>query len=166
MLLENIARQLRQKTGDLRYHAKGKSEKKLSQLLLGAITRPTRMLINPIIIGTSIYMAVMYGIIYLLFTTFSVVFQRNYGFREGIAGLAYLGIGVGSALGMFLFGRYIDGIYNLLTAKHQKAKPESVLRSIFLSNRLVFFQISITAIDTQCNFHAHRTHNLRLDCTV
>ncbi|PLB48473.1 MFS general substrate transporter [Aspergillus steynii IBT 23096] len=124
VLLEKIARQLREKTGDSRYYAKGKSDKKLSHLLLGAVTRPTRMLVNPIIIGTSVYMAVMYGIIYLLFTTFSVVFQRNYGFKEGIAGLAYLGIGVGSALGMFLFGRYSDRIYSRLTSKHQQAKPE------------------------------------------
>lgn len=124
VLLERIARQLRKETGDARYHAKGNSDKKLGRLLLGAVTRPTRMLVNPIIIGTSVYMAVMYGIIYLLFTTFSVVFQRNYGFREGIAGLAYLGIGIGSALGMFLFGRYSDRIYSSLTAKHEKAKPE------------------------------------------
>jgi predicted MFS family arabinose efflux permease len=84
------------------------------------------MLGNPIILGTSLYLAVMYGIIYLLFTTFSVVFQSQYGFKEGIGGLVYLGLGVGTAIGIAAFGKSSDAIYTRLTTRHGEAKPEYV----------------------------------------
>ncbi|KAJ5179087.1 MFS general substrate transporter [Penicillium capsulatum] len=124
VLLERKARHLRRQTGDPLYEPKGKSTKPLGQLLLVAITRPVRMLANPIILGTSIYAAVIYGIFYLLLTILSIVFHGQYGFEEGIAGLAYLGIGIGSGLGMVVFGLYSDRIYTKLSEKHKGAKPE------------------------------------------
>ena len=84
-----------------------------------------RMLIlSPVILGVSLYMALVYGIIYLLFTTFSVVFQDTYGFSEGTAGLSYLGTGVGMVLALFSMGWYSDAIYTSLSKKHGVELPE------------------------------------------
>jgi hypothetical protein len=43
----------------------------------------------------SLYCAFMFGLIYLLFTTFPAVFETTYHFATDISGLAYLGLGVG-----------------------------------------------------------------------
>jgi MFS family permease len=45
----------------------------------------------------------MFGLIFLLFTTFPAVFQGVYGFNAGTSGLAYLGLGLGMLLGLVLF---------------------------------------------------------------
>ncbi|KAJ4268819.1 hypothetical protein NW762_002889 [Fusarium torreyae] len=72
---------------------------KTSQVLLRSVSRPMRMLIcSPIVTGLSLYLALIYGYLYLLFTTFSTVFPGQYGFGIDILGLAFLGLGVGYRL--------------------------------------------------------------------
>lgn len=132
VLLEWKARKLRSETGDPLYMSKGQTPKSLNQLLLNAISRPVRMLGNPIILGTALYLAVIYGIAYVLFTTFSVVFQKQYGFNEGIAGLVYLGLGVGTAIGIAAFGNLSDHIYTRMTTKYGQAKPEYVFFNVLV----------------------------------
>ncbi|KAL4893401.1 MFS general substrate transporter [Aspergillus ambiguus] len=124
VLLERKASLLRRELDNPVIQVKNRSNSALGPLLAHAILRPMQLLFNPIVLITSLYMAIMYGIVYLLFATFSVVFQTEYGWKEGISGLAYMGIGVGSVLGVLMFGRYSDRIYTILTEKHGEAKPE------------------------------------------
>jgi len=79
---------------------------------------------SPVILGVSLYMAMVYGVIYLLFVTFSIVFQEQYGFSVGIAGLSYLGIGVGMVFALFTMGKYNDSLVMKLSEKHGNPKPE------------------------------------------
>lgn len=46
----------------------------------------------------SLYTALLYGYLYLMLTTFPLLFQTVYGWRAGISGLAYLGLGLGFVL--------------------------------------------------------------------
>ncbi len=79
------------------------------QLLGRAIIRPTKMLIfSPIVLLLSLYCAFVFGLIFLLFTTFPFVFEETYGFTPGIAGLSYLGLGIGMVCGLVLFGLLSD----------------------------------------------------------
>ncbi|KAJ5367167.1 MFS general substrate transporter [Penicillium brevicompactum] len=152
-LLQQKANKIRKQSGDSLYHVKGQTYKTLGQLLIIATTRPIRMLINPIIMGMSLYMAVMYGVLYVLFTTFSVVFQTHYGFKEGVAGLSYLGIGVGSVLGMIFYGYYGDRIQLKLAEKHKESKPEFRLPPLIPS----FFAMPIGLIiyGWTAQYHCH-----------
>jgi hypothetical protein len=43
----------------------------------------------------SIYMAIVYGILYMLFAAFPVVYQHNKGWSPGVGGLSFLGVAVG-----------------------------------------------------------------------
>ena len=63
---------------------------------------------------------------YLLFTTFTFVFQENYGFSTSIVGLVYIGLGIGMLLGLLGLGASSDPIMRKLAAKHSdgKLKPE------------------------------------------
>jgi hypothetical protein len=46
-------------------------------------------------LAVSIFTAISYGYLYLLFTTFPTVFHVQYGFSTGTVGLSYIGLGVG-----------------------------------------------------------------------
>ncbi|KAF4333709.1 multidrug resistance [Fusarium beomiforme] len=61
-----------------------------------AIFRPWVLLFKePIVLLTSLYMAIIYGTLYLCFAAFPIVFQKGRGWSPGIGGLAFIGIAVG-----------------------------------------------------------------------
>jgi len=84
-----------------------------------AIQRPLKILfLQPIVFVMAVYMALIYGTLYLLFTTFPSVFQERYGFSPGITGLTYLGVGLGFTLAILFGIPQIDKQYRRLTAKN------------------------------------------------
>lgn len=88
-------------------------------VLLRGINRPTLLFCkSPIIFLLSTYMAFIYGLLYLFFTTISSVFQQNYGFSVGLSGLAYLGIGIGFFVGLAIVAFTNDKIVMKLTARN------------------------------------------------
>jgi len=94
-------------------------------VLLRSLSRPMRMLVqSPIVTGLSVYLALIYGYLYLLFTTFSTVFPGQYGFSTGISGLAFLGLGVGISLALGVLSWFSDWMQARLTRKHGESKPE------------------------------------------
>lgn len=87
-----------------------------------SIIRPLRMLIlSPIVLSTSLYVGVVYGYLYLMFTTFPLVFEGTYHFSQGSVGLTYLGLGVGSMAGVVIFAVTSDR----LLKKHGKDQTET-----------------------------------------
>ncbi|KAI1910027.1 hypothetical protein LOZ53_000189 [Ophidiomyces ophidiicola] len=95
------------------------------QLFLQSIVRPTKMLLfSPIVFLLSLYVAVVYGYLYLLFTTISSVFIRTYHFSQGNVGLSFLGIGIGSVCGLAISATTSDRILKRLSVKSGEMKPE------------------------------------------
>ncbi|KAF2836813.1 MFS general substrate transporter [Patellaria atrata CBS 101060] len=79
------------------------------ELLSRSLIRPMKLLTrSPIIFLLSLYIAIMYGILYLMFTTITPIFQDTYGWSLQVTGLAYLGIGVGSILALAILLRGND----------------------------------------------------------
>ncbi len=68
-------------------------------------------------------MAVVYGYLYLLFTTITEVYEGRYHFSQGTVGLTYLGIGVGALGGVIIFGIASDRILKA-KSKAGEMKPE------------------------------------------
>lgn len=67
-----------------------------AQQVKTTLTRPWVLLFRePIVFLTSIYMAIVYGTLYLLFAAFPIVFQINRGWSPGIGGLAFVGVAIG-----------------------------------------------------------------------
>jgi len=61
-----------------------------------SLSRPWILLFRePIVLLLSIYMAIIYGTLYMLFSAFPIVYQQNRGWSAGIGGLAFLGVAVG-----------------------------------------------------------------------
>ncbi|EME42653.1 hypothetical protein DOTSEDRAFT_73473 [Dothistroma septosporum NZE10] len=126
VLLERKTSKLRKETGnmDLRSALDSGLEKK--EMILRALVRPFKMFFfSPIVAMMAIYVAFVYGILYLLYTTFTFVFMEYYGFSSSTVGLTYLGSGIGMFLGLFLIGGASDRLLKSKAAKHGgDLKPE------------------------------------------
>ena len=72
----------------------------------------------------ALYVAVTYGILYLLLTTFSYVYPQQYHFGEGTVGLAFLPAGLGMAIGVVSFGQLTDAMVRRRQAKGVEHRPE------------------------------------------
>ncbi|TEY81032.1 hypothetical protein BOTCAL_0035g00250 [Botryotinia calthae] len=70
-------------------------------------------------------MGVMYGYLYLPFTTFTVVFEETYRFSSGLVRLTYLGLGIGSMVGLVFFGYFSDRMMKKSTAKSNARAAEA-----------------------------------------
>ncbi|EXF73869.1 major facilitator superfamily transporter [Colletotrichum fioriniae PJ7] len=75
-------------------HEQGKIS--LAESFKTALSRPWILLFRePIVLLLSLYMAIIYGTLYMLFAAFPIVYQQERGWSQGIGGLAFLGIMVG-----------------------------------------------------------------------
>ncbi|KAE8409115.1 major facilitator superfamily domain-containing protein [Aspergillus pseudonomiae] len=71
--------------------------------------------------------SVVFGYLYLLFTTVTEVYETTYHFSQGATGLVYIGIGVGALIGISSFGAVSDRIQNRLIARNN-GQPEPEFR--------------------------------------
>jgi uncharacterized membrane protein YczE len=125
-LLNSKAKRLRIETGNPKLRSAEDAGLEPAELFKVSIFRPIKLLLfSPIVLSLSVYIAFVYSILYLLFTTITSVFTDTYHFSEGLAGLAYLGIGIGMFLGVFIVGAFSDKLLKRLTAaNHGVVKPE------------------------------------------
>ncbi|KAJ5910384.1 MFS general substrate transporter [Penicillium tannophilum] len=64
-----------------------------------ALTRPWIILFDPISLLCAIYMAVVYTLLYMLFTIYPIVFQEKRGWNSGVGELPLIGTIIGALLG-------------------------------------------------------------------
>ena len=136
-ILKWKTQRLQKETGNT--HLRSKLDLGLSnyQILSRAIVRPTKMiLLSPINILISLASAFMNGLLFLLLTTFPVIFDQIYGFTPTELGLSFLGIGVGNIIGLAIFTLTSDR-YIRYRASQGKLKPEDRLIHVILSGPLV-----------------------------
>ncbi|KAI1456409.1 MFS transporter [Annulohypoxylon moriforme] len=62
------------------------------------LARPVVMFKEPIVICTCMYLALQFGIFYLFFQVYPIVFQGIYNFNDGLAGVALVPVGVGGVI--------------------------------------------------------------------
>lgn len=92
---------------------------------------------SPIVIILSIFISIVYSYMYLLFTTFTSVFEGQYGFNSGEAGLAYLGLGIGFCIGQFSVSIFSDRYIERQKVKGAEVKPEHRLPPLVVGAFLV-----------------------------
>lgn len=103
-----------------------------------ALSRPWVLLFRePIVFLTSIYMAIVYGTLYLMFAAFPIVFQQGRGWSPGIGGLAFVGVAVGMIVGVS-YAAYDNTRYQKEAAKHNgNAPPEARLPPAIIGSVLL-----------------------------
>ncbi|CAH0023994.1 unnamed protein product [Clonostachys rhizophaga] len=109
VLLERKTRRLRRETGNMNLRSKLDEGLLPKDYFVRGIVRPFKMLFfSPICIIAALYVALGYGYLYLMFSSLSPLIQQIYHFGTGAAGLAFLGFGVGSMMGVVFFARLSD----------------------------------------------------------
>ncbi|KAI0420443.1 polyamine transporter 1 [Xylaria grammica] len=100
VVLVGKAAELRRRTLNWGIHAKQEEiEVDLGELIQKNFTRPMRLLFfEPIVTLLSLYVAFIYGLLYLFLTAYPLVFQGIHGFSAGLSGLAFLGMVVGQLI--------------------------------------------------------------------
>lgn len=128
VLLQRKTERLRKETGNPLLRSKLDAGLSAADFFKRGIIRPMKMLVfSPICIFYAAYIAIQYGYLYLLFTSISDVFTRSYGFSTSLVGLVFLGLGVGSLLGLFVFGYTSDLKTKKTKAEGKEIKPEDRL---------------------------------------
>ncbi|KAJ5556053.1 Major facilitator superfamily domain general substrate transporter [Penicillium frequentans] len=95
---------------------------------LRGLTTPFQLLfLSPIVSIIALYIATVYGCLYLLLTTITTAFKDTYNWSIQISGLAYLGLGVGCLAGQLVFGLLSDRAIVRLKA-HNKGVFEPEMR--------------------------------------
>lgn len=150
-ILMRRARRIRRITGDSEY--KSESELEMSEigttdLVFEAIIRPFQLCFGePIVFVMNLYIALIYGILYIFFEAYPIVFEGIHGFNPGESGLAFLGILVGTcvlALPAYFVWKhkyqsrhYIPGTNFDMAPEHQL--PAACVGAIFLPVSLFWF---------------------------
>ena len=130
---------MRKETGNNQLHTEYESNQTVVKVLEIALIRPFRMLATqPIVQVIALYMAYLFGLLYLLLTTFPGVWQGIYGESVDIGGLNYLSIGIGFWLGAQINTRLNDRIYNRLKKRNKNVgRPEFRLPLMFVASSLI-----------------------------
>ncbi|KAK3371366.1 putative transporter protein [Lasiosphaeria ovina] len=100
VILVSKASELRRRTLNWGIHAKQEEiEVDLRELITKNFSRPMRLLFTePIVTLLSIYMAFIYGLLYLFLTAYPFVFQGVHHFNAGQSGLTFFGMILGQIL--------------------------------------------------------------------
>ncbi|KUJ11239.1 MFS general substrate transporter [Mollisia scopiformis] len=103
LLLVWKAKHLRQKTCDDRFRAEMEIvESTLWSRLKIALTRPLVLALEPIVLFMTLYLTVLYIVLFTFLDGYPYIFQRVYGTSQGLTNVIFTGIFVGIVLASFL----------------------------------------------------------------
>ncbi|KAF2021667.1 MFS general substrate transporter [Aaosphaeria arxii CBS 175.79] len=126
-LLARKRDRLRNQTGNMQLHTEYDApDKTLFNILKVALQRPFRLLLTqPIVIVLSCYMAYLYGLMYLMLSTFPRLWSVRYGQSTGIGSLNFISMGVGFFVGTQACAPLNDAIYRKMKKRNNGVgKPE------------------------------------------
>ncbi|KAF2208871.1 hypothetical protein CERZMDRAFT_48544 [Cercospora zeae-maydis SCOH1-5] len=135
-ILLRRTRRLRKVTGDDKFTCEAElmsAEMTAKDIALISLIRPfTLNFTEPMVFLLNLYIALIYGLLYIWFESFVIVFIEIYGFGLGAEGLAFLGIFVGALVVVPPFFAYLY-FYLLIAVDDQgNIQPEKRLLPCFV----------------------------------
>lgn len=107
-----------------KYWFEGEDTRPLKKKIMHSLSRPLKILMQPIVFTMAVYQALIFGTTYSLYTNFQEVYS-DYGFNTEQIGLLYLGPGLGFLFSVWFLVPRIDDVYKKLTARNDgQAAPE------------------------------------------
>lgn len=156
VLLDRKVARLRKETGNMNLRSGLDSGFEYPELVKRSLIRPVKMLFcSPAVLLLSIYMAVAYGILYVLFTTFTFVFKQQYHFSPSNVGLAYIPIGIGMILSMSVLGIASDRIIKSALERKEILTPEHRLPYVLTIPCGLMLPIGLLVYGWTSQFHVH-----------
>ncbi|CZT42598.1 probable benomyl/methotrexate resistance protein [Rhynchosporium secalis] len=99
VILQRKAAKMRKETGDDRWWCRYDQKSSFVQMLKINLSRPFILsFTEPILWFWNAYIAIIYGILYLCFVAYPLIYSGLRGWSLGFTGLAFVGIGVGTML--------------------------------------------------------------------
>jgi MFS transporter, DHA1 family, multidrug resistance protein len=100
-ILQSRAKKIRFETKNWAIHSQRDTiNVNLKSLVNTYLLRPFEMLFRePILLLVTVYMALIYGILYLFFEAYPISFQEERGWNQGVGALPFLGILIGVLCG-------------------------------------------------------------------
>ncbi|CRL19797.1 Sucrose/H+ symporter, plant [Penicillium camemberti] len=141
IVLRNKARRLRKIPGNESVKAPVEaSDRSLGSIFTVALMRPWRLLIDPISFFVAIYYAVVYTLLYMLFSIYPIIFQQKRGWNAGVGELPLIGTVIGACLGgLALFVN--NQINRRKFTENRKSVPEDRLPGAMVGG--VMFAVTI-----------------------
>lgn len=131
-ILKRRARKLRKLTGDERYRTYEELKvRKLSQICHDSFLRPFVLLSELIVFLITLYMSVIYGLLYMFFLAYPVVYQEGKHWSASMTGVMFIPFGVGVVLAT-LCAPFINSSYNKMAEPYRQRgeMPPAELRLI------------------------------------
>ncbi|KAJ7147629.1 MFS polyamine transporter [Mycena crocata] len=111
ILLTRLAKSVRTRTGDVRFHVKGGDDQNLRDLIITSCTRPFYLLIKePVVTSFSVWISFVWGVYYCMLGSIPGILRNTHNFTSGEVGTAYVSILLGSLVG-FITSIYQERIY-------------------------------------------------------
>ncbi|KAH7355047.1 MFS multidrug transporter-like protein [Rhexocercosporidium sp. MPI-PUGE-AT-0058] len=127
VLLHRKKKQMIKDTGNEALHTEfDRPDRTIGQTLRVSLSRPFILLFTQVIVQVlAAYMAYLYGIMYLVLSTFPGLWENEYKESVAIGGLNYISLGVGFFLGTQIAAPCQDRIYRALKKRNSGVgKPE------------------------------------------
>ncbi|KAL4871536.1 hypothetical protein BDV12DRAFT_194299 [Aspergillus spectabilis] len=158
VILRSRAKKLRRETGDARYYTADerlRGNKSLLAVIGRALTRPLRLLtFHPIIQIMAIIEGLLYGTLYIVLSTFSDLWVKQYGQSVEISGLHYIACAGGELIGGQICAWMMDAYYRRLAASAASTpRPEHRLPPIIPGILLAPLGLLIYGWTAQYNLH-------------
>lgn len=130
IILARRAKKMRKETGSDKYVTeKDLDSRPLGQTMKLFLLRPIQLLVmEPIVLLVSIYMAVLYGLLYMFFIAYPIVYSEGKGYSASITGLMFIPLALG-VIGSALCSPFVNKHYLKLHAKYN-GKPPAEMRLI------------------------------------
>lgn len=156
VLLRRRAAKLSKLTGKT-YISKIEREKgsqSAGEIFSTALKRPWIILaLEPISLVLALYVAVVYGTLYLIFSAFPIAFEEVRGWSQSIGSLSFLGVLVGQIFGL-VFSFYLDERYKAQSmAKGGHATPEDRLPPMCIGGPFIAVGLLWFAFTTYPSIH-------------
>lgn len=118
LLLRWKAEHLRRLTGDERYRSELEVvEATLATRLQISMTRPFRMASEPIILAMTLYLSVVYIVLFTFLVGWPYIYQDTYGISQGLSNIIFLAMFVG----LFFTGLLVPIIYRMTRSQIKQA---------------------------------------------
>jgi len=130
-LLDQRAKKLRKTTGEAKYVTeKDLDTRPFSERLRIILLRPLQLLfLEPIVLFISLYMSVLYGLLYMFFVAYPIVYVGGKGWSEGSTGLMFIPLALGVIMSAAL-SPLINKHYLSLCKRAPNGKPAAEARLI------------------------------------
>lgn len=144
--LKKKAKRLRKETGDDRYRAPIELRNvNIPVLLNDILLKPFRMLFQePMLVAVTVYISFVYGVLYLLFVAYPIVFVKEHNMMPSRAGLTFLGFFTGCVIAGLYCVLVDNTMYNKDTERHggKHLPPEKRLRVSLVGAPILFISLT------------------------